>query len=89
MKALKSLMFAAAIAMAATAASAAPSGSFASADANKDKALTKAEACAGKTPRICKNYEGIDANRDGVVTRAEVRAFQNAKRAAKGLPTKP
>ncbi len=89
MNTFKSVLLAATIAAITTAASAAPNGNFARADVNKDKALTKAEACAGKTPRICKNFEGIDANRDGVVTRAEVRAFQNAKRAARGLPTKP
>jgi hypothetical protein len=64
-------------------------GSFARADVNKDRALTKQEACAGKTQRICKNFEAMDSNRDGVVTRAEVKAFRNAKRVAKGLPARP
>ena len=89
MNVLKSLLLATAVAVAATVAAAAPNGKFANADVNKDKALTRAEACAGKTPRICKNFEAIDGNRDGAVTRAEIRAFKNAKRAAKGLPVKP
>ena len=88
MNAFKSLVLTALVAMIATAAAAAPTGKFAGADANKDKALTKAEACAGKTPRICKSFERIDANRDGAVTRAEIHSFRQAKRAAKGLPTK-
>jgi EF hand len=58
------------------------------ADTNRDGALSKAEACAGKTPHVCKRFERIDTNRDGVVTRAEIRAFNNARRAAKGLPPK-
>lgn len=82
----KAMTLATAVALAATVAHA---GKFANADVNKDKALSKTEACAGKTPRICKNFEAIDGNRDGVVTRAEIRAFKNAKRAAKGLPVKP
>ncbi len=89
MNVLKSLLVAGAVVLMATAASAAPNGKFASADVNKDKALTQAEACAGKTPRICKNFAAIDANKDGAVTRSEIRAYKNAKRAAKGLPVKP
>lgn len=82
----KALTLATAVALAATVAHA---GKFANADVNKDKALSKAEACVGKTPRVCKNFDAIDSNRDGVVTRAEIRAFRDARRAAKGLPTKP
>ena len=88
MKTLGSLVLTVLVAMIATAATAAPTGKFAGADANKDKALTKVEACAGKTPRICKSFERIDANRDGSVTRAEIHAFRQAQRAAKGLPNK-
>jgi len=50
------------------------------ADRDRDGALTRAEACAGKTPRICKRFQQIDRNQDGVVTRAEIRAYQQAKR---------
>ena len=89
MNVLKSLLLASAVALAATIASAAPNGKFANADVNKDKALTQAEACAGKTSRICKNFAAMDANKDGVVTRGEIRAYKNAKRAAKGLPVRP
>jgi hypothetical protein len=89
MNVLKSLLLAGAVALAATVATAAPGGKFAAADVNHDKALTKAEACAGKTRHLCKNFEAIDANRDGAVTRAEIRAHKDAKRAAKGSPVKP
>lgn len=70
-------------------ASAAGNGKIAAADSNKDRALSKVEACAGKTPRICKNFEAIDANKDGQVTRAELRAYRDMRRAARGLPAKP
>ena len=89
MNVLKSLLLAGATALVATVASAASNGKFVNADVNKDKALSQSEACAGKTPRICKNFAAIDANKDGVITRGELRAFKNAKRAAKGLPVKP
>ena len=87
MNAFKTITIAAVVALAATAASAA-GGKFGAADGNKDGALTKAEACAGKTRHICKNFEAMDANKDGAVTRAEVQGFRNAKRVAKGLPPK-
>jgi hypothetical protein len=70
-------------------AAAAPTNNFASADVNRDRALSRAEACAGKTRSVCKNFDRIDANRDGAVTRAEIRAFNNGKRIARGLPPKP
>ena len=81
-----------AVALAATvtsAASAASGSKFANADVNKDKALSQAEACAGKMPRICKNFAAIDTNKDGAVTRGEIRAYKKAKRAARGLPVRP
>jgi EF hand len=84
MNIFKSLLLASAVAVVATAATAAPGGKFARADVNKDKVLTRAEACAGKTRQICKNFDAMDANRDGAVTRAEIRAFKNARRVAKG-----
>ncbi len=88
MNAFKSIVVAAIVTLVAGVATAASGGKFGAADGNKDGALTKAEACAGKTRHICKNFEAIDANRDGAVTRAEVKAFRNAKRIAKGLPAK-
>ena len=58
-----------------------PAESVAQADRDRDGALTRAEACAGKTPRICKRFPGrLTAIQDGVVTRAEIRAYQQAKR---------
>lgn len=89
MNVLKSLLLVTSLPLVAAVASAAPSGKFANADVNKDKALSQSEACAGKTPRICKNFAAIDANKDGLVTRGEIRAHKNARRAAQGLPTKP
>lgn len=88
MNVFKSFALAAIVTLAAGVATAAPGGKFGAADGNKDGALTKAEACAGKTRHVCKNFEAMDANKDGAVTRAEVKAFRNAKRAAKGLPSK-
>ena len=88
MSAFQSFTWAAVVSLAAGVATAAPGGKFGAADGNKDGALTKTEACAGKTRHICKNFDAIDANKDGAVTRAEVKAFRNAKRAAKGLPAK-
>ncbi len=85
---ITTLVLATAVALAAGTSMAAPAGKFGNADTNKDRALSKAEACAGKTPRICKRFEAIDSNRDGVVTRAEIKASRDAKRAAKGLPAK-
>jgi EF hand len=75
-----------AVALAANLASAAPGGKFVAADGNRDGALTKSEACVGKTRHICKKFEMMDVNKDGVVTRAEAKGFRNAKRVAKGLP---
>ena len=94
MNAIKSLSVVAAAALLAlaTTASAAPNrgaGSFGGADANKDRALSKAEACTGKTPSVCKRFERMDVNRDGMVTRAEIKAFRNAKRVARGMPARP
>ena len=88
MNTLQSLTLAAIVTLAASVAAAAPGGKFGAADGNKDGALTKAEACAGKMRHVCKRFDAIDANRDGAVTRAEIKAFRNAKRAAKGMPPK-
>ncbi len=88
MNALKALSIAVVVALAASVASAAPGGKFGAADSNKDGALTKAEACAGKMRHVCKHFEAMDANKDGAVTRSEIKAFRNAKRVAKGLPPK-
>ena len=89
MNVFKAIVVPAIAMLAAGVATAAPGGKFGAADGNKDGALTRAEACAGKSRHICKNFEAIDLNKDGAVTRAEVKAFRNAKRAAKGLPAKP
>ena len=89
MNVLKSLLLATSVALIASIASAAPTSKFARADVNNDKSLTEAEACAGKMPQRCKNFAAINLNKDGAVTRSEIRAYKNAKRAAKGLPTKP
>ncbi|MBL8311563.1 MAG: hypothetical protein JNL19_14165 [Burkholderiales bacterium] len=61
---------------------------FASADANRDRVLTRAEACSGKARLLCRDFDAIDANRNGVLTRAELKAYRNAKRIAKGMPPK-
>ena len=89
MNAFKAISVAATVALAANVASAAPGGKFGAADGNKDGALSKAEACAGKTRHVCKNFEAIDANKDAAVTRAEIKAFRNARRAPKRMPPKP
>jgi len=68
--------------------SAAPNKGFVAADANRDRVVSRSEACAGRTRTLCRNFDVIDANKDGVLTRAEVKAFRNAKRVAKGLPPK-
>ena len=86
MSAFQSFTLAAVVSLAAGVATAAPVGKFGGADGNKDGALTRAEACAGKTRHVCKHFEAIDVNKDGAATRAEVKAFRNAKRVAKGLP---
>lgn len=75
-------------AVAAVPTSAAPN-KYTKSDINRDGALSRAEACAGRTRNICRNFDRIDVNRDGVVTRAEVKAFNNGKRMARGLPPKP
>ncbi len=62
---------------------------FSKSDSNRDGALTRTEACAGRTPSICKHFDRIDANRDGFVTRAEVKAYNNAKRYRRSVGMKP
>ena len=88
MNAFKTISMAAVIALAASVASAASGGKLGTADGNKDGALTKAEACSGKTRHVCKNFEAMDVNKDGAVTRAEIKAFRNAKRVAKRMAPK-
>ncbi len=88
MNVFKSFTLAAIVTLVAGVASAAPGGKFGAADGNKDGALSKAEACAGKTRHICKNFDAMDANKDGVVTRAEVSDFRKARRVAKGVTPK-
>ena len=88
MNILKTIGMAAVLTLVSSVASAAPGGKFGAADGNRDGALTRAEACAGRTRHICKHFEVMDANKDGVVTRGEAKGFRNAKRVAKGLPPK-
>jgi Ca2+-binding EF-hand superfamily protein len=47
---------------------------FKSADSNGDGALTKAEAEAGKLPRVARNFDQADADQDGKVTISELQA---------------
>lgn len=44
---------------------------FTSADKNKDGKLSRAEASAGLTPTVNKEFDKMDANKDGFVTRQE------------------
>ncbi|MBI2319174.1 MAG: EF-hand domain-containing protein [Betaproteobacteria bacterium] len=55
---------------------------FAAADADGDGALSRAEAEKGM-PRVAKKFERLDADHDGRVTREEIRAYLQAKRAAR------
>jgi Ca2+-binding EF-hand superfamily protein len=55
---------------------------FAKADADGDGALTRAEAEKGM-PRVAKKFERIDADHDGRITRDELRAWLQAKQAAR------
>lgn len=89
MNAIRSVVLAASIVLVASIASAVPAAKFAAADTNKDRGLTRAEACAGKTPRVCKKFDAIDRNRDGFVTRAEIRAFRDIRRVTKAPAAKP
>jgi hypothetical protein len=85
----RSAIFALAMSLAIAPAFAATSGKVTRSDFNRDGALSKAEACAGRTPNVCKNFARIDANADGVVTRREIRDFNNARRVMKGKPPRP
>ena len=44
---------------------------FTKADKNKDGKLSRAEAAAGLTPTVHKDFDKMDANKDGFVTRQE------------------
>ncbi|OGA74533.1 MAG: hypothetical protein A3G81_25455 [Betaproteobacteria bacterium RIFCSPLOWO2_12_FULL_65_14] len=55
---------------------------FKRADADGDGALSRAEAGQGM-PRIARKFDAIDANRDGKVTQDEMRAWFQARRAAR------
>jgi hypothetical protein len=83
------LAVATATALCSTISFAASGGKVTRADVNRDGALTKVEACAGRTPDVCKNFSRMDANVDGVVTRREIRDFNNARRVMKGKPPRP
>ncbi|MBS0313130.1 MAG: hypothetical protein IT523_02290 [Burkholderiales bacterium] len=45
-----------------------------------DAGLTRAQACAGGTPRVCRRFLQMDRDGDGVVTAAEARAWRQAMR---------
>jgi hypothetical protein len=89
MTAFKKLAFAAVVSVCVPVAALAAPSKFTQSDVNRDGALARAEACVGRTPAICKNFDRIDANRDGVATRGEVKKFNNARRVKRGLPRKP
>lgn len=55
---------------------------FARADADGDGALSRAEA-ESAMPRIAAKFDRIDADRDGRLTREEMRAWFEARRAAR------
>ena len=55
---------------------------FTKADSDGDGALSRAEAQKG-LPRIAEKFDRIDADHDGKITRDEIRAFLQAKRAAR------
>ncbi len=55
---------------------------FNKADTDGDGALSRAEAEQGM-PRIARKFDAIDANRDGKVTQDEMRAWFQARRAAR------
>lgn len=55
---------------------------FARADSDGDGALSRAEAQKGM-PRVAQKFDRIDADHDGKITREEIRAYLQAKRAAR------
>lgn len=55
---------------------------FKRADTDGDGALSRAEAERGM-PRIARKFDAIDVNRDGKVTQDEMRAWFQARRAAR------
>ncbi|MBI4293834.1 MAG: EF-hand domain-containing protein [Betaproteobacteria bacterium] len=55
---------------------------FAKADSDGDGALSRAEA-ENNMPRVAGKFDRIDGDRDGRITREEIRAFLQAKRAAR------
>ena len=86
---LTSLVLALGVALLATPADSAPHDKFSHADFNKDKRLTRAEACAGRTPDFCRYFYAMDRNGDGVVSRSEARDLKHAlKRRGKDKPRK-
>lgn len=55
---------------------------FAKADSDGDGALSRAEAQQGM-PRLAGKFDRIDGDHDGRITREEIRAYLQAKRAAR------
>jgi len=60
---------------------------FRQADTDGNGLLSKSEAERG-APHVAKHFDAMDANKDGQVARDEVRAFAQARRAARGEKTK-
>lgn len=76
MKRLNALFVATATALSlSTAAVAAKPGNFNRADLDRDRVITRIEACRGATPALCRHFDRIDLNGDRVLSRAEVRAW--------------
>jgi hypothetical protein len=56
-------------------AQAAKPAQFNRADIDRDRVITRIEACRGATPALCRHFDRIDLNGDRVLSRAEVRAW--------------
>lgn len=48
---------------------------FNRADIDRDRVITRIEACRGATPALCRHFDRIDLNGDRVLSRSEVRAW--------------
>jgi hypothetical protein len=60
---------------------------FAAANTSHDGHLTRAQAEAGNMPMVARNFDAIDTDHKGYVTMKDLRAFMQARRAARaGAP---
>lgn len=57
------------------AAQASKPANFNRADIDRDRVITRIEACRGTTPALCRHFDRIDLNGDRVLSRSEVRAW--------------